>query len=84
MIDLSLILAVIFGISTAVPGLLPASASLLVTWSRVVSGIGWLGYAAGATVSGIPSEALPGILIAQAGYGLAVFAIARQPCAEDE
>jgi hypothetical protein len=82
MADISLILAIAFGILTAVPGLLPAAGLALVTWSRVISGVGWLGYGGGVVLSGgqVPHEALPGILLAQAGYGLAVMAIALQAC----
>ena len=85
MYEVSLILALVFGLVTAVPGLLPAAAVVLVTWSRVLSGVGWLGYAGGALVlGGIPDEILWGVLLAQAGYALAVVAIARQSCAEDD
>lgn len=82
--DLSAVVALAFGLVTAVPGLLPAAGLALVTWSRVVSGIGWVGYSAGAMVAGVPDAVLPGVLLAQAGYGLAVVAIARQSCARDE
>lgn len=84
MADVSIVLAVTFGILTAVPGLLPAAGTPLVTWSRVVSGIGWLGYGAGLLVAEtLPEALLPGILAAQAGYGLAVIAIARQACRDE-
>ena len=85
MAEVSLVLAVVCGLATAIPGILPAAAAALVTWSRVLSGVGWLGYAGGALVlGGIPDEILWGVLLAQAGYALAVLAIARQSCAEDE
>lgn len=84
MADISLVLAIAFGILTAIPGLLPASGIALVTWSRVVSGVGWLGYGAGLLVlGGIPDQLMPGILAAQAGYGMAVIAIARQACRDE-
>lgn len=83
LVDLSATLALAFGLVTAVPGLLPAAGIALVTWSRVVSGVGWLGYAAGAVAVGLPPEVLPGVLLAQAGYALAVIAIARQSCRDE-
>lgn len=79
--DISTILAIGLGLVTAVPGLLPASAILLVTWSRVLSGLGWLGFGLGSmALNNIPSELVPGLLVVQAGYGMAVLAIALQPC----
>lgn len=78
---LSVVLAVGFGIVTAIPGLLAPAAIAIVTWSRVVSGIGWLGYGAGAlTTWDVPQALLPGILMVQVGYGLAVLAISKQSC----
>lgn len=82
---ISIALAGGFGIVTAVPGLLPPAAVAIVTWSRVVSGVGWLGYGAGAATQwSVPEALLPGILLAQLGYGLAVLAIAKQPCAKKD
>lgn len=79
--DISVVLALVCGLFTAVPGLLPASTLIVVTWSRVLSGLGWLGYAIGALIMGeIPDPILPGVLLAQLGYGAAVFAIATQSC----
>jgi hypothetical protein len=84
MLWVSVGLAAGFGVITAVPGLLPSATVALVTWSRVVSGIGWLGYGAGvAAGTHVPDVLLPGILAAQIGYGLAVFAIAKRPCKDD-
>lgn len=78
---LSIVLAGGLGIVTAIPGLLPPAAIAVVTWSRVVSGVGWLGYGAGAlTTWSVPEVLLPGILLVQIGYGLAVLAIHKQPC----
>lgn len=82
---LSIALAIGFGIVTAIPGLLPPAAIAVVTWSRVVSGIGWLGYGVGATsLWHVPSLLLPGILMAQIGYGLAVLAISKRGCQSDK
>lgn len=81
--DISMILALAFGLVAAVPGLLPAAGTALVTWSRVVSGVGWLGYGAGSMMGGVPDALVPGILAVQVGYGMAVLAIALQRCAED-
>ena len=81
---LSVVLAVGFGIVTAIPGLLVPAAVAVVTWSRVISGIGWLGYGAGAlTTWDVPQALLPGILLVQIGYGLAVLAISKQSCKKD-
>lgn len=80
-VAISLIFAFSLGIVTAVPGLLPAAGMPLVTWSRVVSGVGWIGYGTSLLLAGsLPDGMLPGILLAQLGYGLAVLAIALQPC----
>lgn len=79
--DVSIMLALVFGLFTAAPGLLPASSIVMVTWSRVVSGIGWVGYGIGALFAGeIPDAMVPGLLVAQVGYAIAVFAIINQPC----
>jgi len=81
---LSVMLAVGFGVVTAIPGLLAPAAVAVVTWSRVISGIGWLGYGAGAlTTWDVPQALLPGILLVQVGYGLAVLAISKQSCKKD-
>lgn len=81
---LSVMLAVGFGVVTAIPGLLAPAAVAVVTWSRVISGIGWLGYGAGAlTTWDVPQVLLPGILLVQIGYGLAVLAISKQSCKKD-
>ena len=82
---ISIALAGGFGVITAVPGLLPPAAIAIVTWSRVVSGIGWIGYGVGAVATWhVPDRLLPGILLVQIGYGLAVLAIAKQPCKKDD
>lgn len=73
--DLSIFLALALGLVTAVPGLLPEPIVPLVVWGRVTAGVGWLSFAAGAATAGLPDAIVPGLLVAQAGYAIALTGI---------